>query len=88
MYPAVMVKGFKYTWVLFTSEGRKEQEISRRIRASGAVLQSLYHTVVTKRELSQKAKLFVYRAIFVPTLNYGHEVCFMTERTRLRIQVD
>ena len=88
MYPAVMVKGFKYIGVLFTSEGGTEQEISRRIGASEAVLQSLYHTVVTKRELSQKAKIFVYRAIFVPTLNYGHEVCFMTERTRLRIQVD
>ena len=51
-------------------------------------MQSLYHTVVTKRELSQKAKLFVYRAIFVLTLNYGHEVWVMTERTRLRIQAD
>ena len=51
-------------------------------------MHSLYHTVVTKRELSQKAKLFVYRAIFVPTLNYGHEVWVMTERTRLRIQAD
>ena len=51
-------------------------------------MQSLYHTVVTKRELSQKAKLFVYRAIFVLTLNYGHELWVMTERTRLRIQAD
>ena len=51
-------------------------------------MQSLYHTVVTKRELSQKAKLFVYRALFVPTLNYGHEVWVMTERTRSRIQAN
>ena len=29
---------------------------------------------VTKRELSQKAKLSVYLAIFVPTLTYGHEM--------------
>ena len=42
------VKEFKYLGVLFTSEGRTEQEISRRIRAAGAVLQSLYSTVVTK----------------------------------------
>ncbi|KAK5868011.1 hypothetical protein PBY51_012458 [Eleginops maclovinus] len=39
-----------------------------------------------KRELSQKAKLSVYRAIFVPTLTYGHEGWVMTERTRSRIQ--
>ena len=67
------VKEFKYLWVLFTSEGRTEQEISRRIGAAGAVLQSLCCSVVTKRELSRKAKLSVYRAIFVPTLTYGHE---------------
>ncbi|KAL3045558.1 hypothetical protein OYC64_013764 [Pagothenia borchgrevinki] len=60
-----------------------EREMGRRI---GAVLQSLYCTVVTKRELSQKAKLSVYRAISVPTLTYGHEGWVMTERTRLRIQ--
>ena len=80
------VKEFKYLGVLFTSEGRAEKEISRRIGAAGAVLQSLYRTVVTKRELSRKAKLSVFRAIFVPTLTYGHEVWVMTERIRSRIQ--
>ena len=50
-----------------------EREMSRRIGAAGAVLQSLYRIVVTKRELSQKAKLSVFRAIFVPTLTYGHD---------------
>ena len=76
------VKEFKYLWVLFTSEGRMEKEVSWRIGGAGAVLQSLYHTVVTKRELSQKAKLSVYQAIFIPTLTYGPEVWVMTERTR------
>ena len=38
------------------------------------------------RELSQKAKLSIYRSIFVPTLTYGHEGWVMTERTRSRIQ--
>ncbi|KAK5888457.1 hypothetical protein CesoFtcFv8_014550 [Champsocephalus esox] len=80
------VKELKYLGVLFSSEGTMEREMGRRIRAVGAVLQSLYRTVVTKRELSQKAKLSVYRAIFVPTLTYGHEGWVMTERTRSRIQ--
>ena len=48
------------------------------------VLQS-YSTVVTKRELSRKAKLSVYRAIFARTLTYyGHEVWVMTKRIRLQ----
>ena len=67
------VKEIKYLRVLLSSEGTMEREMGRRIGAAGAVLQSLYRTVVTKRELSQKAKLSVYRAIFVPTLTYGHE---------------
>ncbi|KAL3043760.1 hypothetical protein OYC64_003589 [Pagothenia borchgrevinki] len=50
------VKEFKYLGVLFSSEGTMEREMGRRIGAAGAVLQSLYRTVVTKRELSQKAK--------------------------------
>ncbi|WP_214636687.1 hypothetical protein, partial [Mycobacterium tuberculosis] len=63
-----------------------EPEIGRRIGAAGAVLRSLYRTVVTKRELSRKAKLSIYRSIFVPILTYGHEGWVMTERTRSRVQ--
>ncbi len=39
-----------------------------------------------KKELSRKAKLSIYRSIYVPTLTYGHELWVMTERTRSRIQ--
>ncbi|XP_054656606.1 uncharacterized protein LOC129194983 [Dunckerocampus dactyliophorus] len=49
-------------------------------------MRSLYRTVVVKRELSWKAKLSIYRSIYVPTLIYGHELWVMTERTRSRIQ--
>ena len=47
---------------------------------------SLYRSVVVKRELSRKAKLSIYRSIYVPTLTYGHELWVMTERIRSRIQ--
>uniref|UniRef100_A0A8C5CRJ5 Reverse transcriptase domain-containing protein n=1 Tax=Gadus morhua TaxID=8049 RepID=A0A8C5CRJ5_GADMO len=80
------VKEFKYLGVLFASEGTMEREIGRRIGAAGAVLRSLYRTVVTKRELSRKAKISIYRSIFVPILTYGHEGWVMTERTRSRVQ--
>ena len=39
-----------------------------------------------KKELSQKAKLSIYRSIYVPTLTNGHELWVVTERTRSRIQ--
>ncbi|CAM4603447.1 unnamed protein product [Leuciscus chuanchicus] len=80
------VEEFKYLGVLFTSEGRIEREIDRRIGAASAVMRSLYRSVVVNKELSRKAKLSIYRSIYVPTLTYGHELWVMTERTRSRIQ--
>ncbi|TWW73493.1 hypothetical protein D4764_15G0008870 [Takifugu flavidus] len=63
-----------------------EQKIDRRIGAASAVMRTLHWSVVVKRELSQKAKLSIYRSIFIPTLTYGHELWVMTERTRSRVQ--
>ena len=80
------VEEFKYLGVLFTSGGRTEREIDRRIGAASAVMQALYRSVVVKKELSRKAKLSIYQSIYVPTLTYGHELWVMTERTRSRIQ--
>ncbi|TWW63109.1 hypothetical protein D4764_03G0001170 [Takifugu flavidus] len=77
---------FKYLGVLFTSEGRMEKEIDRRIGAASAVMRTLHQSVVVKRELSQEAKLSIYRSIFVLTLTYGHELWVMTERTRSWVQ--
>ncbi|KAK7925725.1 hypothetical protein WMY93_008035 [Mugilogobius chulae] len=47
----------EYLGVLFTSEGRMEREIDRRIGTASAVMQSLYRTVVVKKELSRKCSL-------------------------------
>ncbi|KAK3539329.1 hypothetical protein QTP70_001214 [Hemibagrus guttatus] len=81
-----LVEEFKYLGVLFTSEGRMDREIDRRIGAVAAVMRSMYRSVVVKKELSRKAKLSIYQSIYVPTLTYGHELWVMTERVRSRIQ--
>ena len=39
-----------------------------------------------KRELSKKAKLSIFKAVFVPILTYGHEYWVMTERMRSQMQ--
>ncbi|XP_051789808.1 uncharacterized protein LOC127529636 [Erpetoichthys calabaricus] len=80
------VEEFKYLGVLFTSEGRMEREIDRRISAASAVMRALHRSVVVKKELSRKAKLSIYQSIYVPTLTYGHELWVVPERTRSRIQ--
>ena len=69
-------KDFKYFGVLFTSEGKMEREMDRRIGAASAVMRALYWSVVV-----------IYRSIYVPTLTYGHELWVVTGRTRSRIQV-
>ncbi len=46
------VDEFKYLGVLFTSEGRMEREIDRRIGAASAVVRSMYRSVMVK-ELKQ-----------------------------------
>ncbi|KAK3553138.1 hypothetical protein QTP86_031724 [Hemibagrus guttatus] len=74
------VEEFKYLGILFTSEGRMDREIDRRIGAAAAVMRSMYRSVVVKKELSRKAKLSIYQSIYVPTLTYGHELWVMTER--------
>jgi len=70
------------------SEGKIEREMDRRIGAASAVMQALYRSVVGKRELSQKAKIYllIYLSIYVPTHTYGHKLWVVTERMRLRIQ--
>ena len=39
-----------------------------------------------KRELSKKAKLSIFKAVFVPILTYGHESWVMSERMRSQVQ--
>lgn len=47
----------KYLRILFRNLERVEQEIDRRIRTVSVVMQTLYRSVVVKRELSQKINL-------------------------------
>ncbi|TWW62666.1 hypothetical protein D4764_04G0013130 [Takifugu flavidus] len=56
------VEEFKNLRILFTSDGRMEREIDRRIGAASAVMRALNRSVVVKKELSQKAKLSIYRS--------------------------
>ena len=68
------VEEFKYLGVLFTSEGKMQHEIDGQIGAASTVMRMLKQSVVMKRELSRKAKLSIYRSIYIRTLIYGHEM--------------
>ena len=59
---------------------------STRIGKARAAMRALHYSVVMKRELSKKAKLSIFKAVFVPILTYGPESWVMTERMRSQVQ--
>ena len=59
--------------VAFTSGGWQDEELDTRVGKASAVMRALHYSVVMKRELSKKAKLSIFKAVFVPILTYGHE---------------
>ena len=56
------------------------------IGKASAVMRALHYSVVMKQELLKKAKLSIFKAVFVPILTYGHESWVMTERMGSQVQ--
>jgi len=60
--------------VVFTSDGNQNKEIDVRIGKANAIFNVLQLFVVTKRELSNTAKLSVFKPVFGLVLfTYDHE---------------
>ena len=76
---------FKYLEATFSSDGKQSNEVDIRIGKASAIMRQLYQSVVMKRELCTKAKLFVFRSVFLPIFTYAHEYWVMTERVRSRV---
>ena len=49
-------------------------------------MRALHYSVVMKRELTKKAKLSIFKAVFVPIFTYGHESWLITERMLSQVQ--
>ena len=80
------VEKFKYLGVAFTGNRKNDKELDTRIGKASAVVRALHYLVVWKRELSKKAKLSIFKPVFVPILTYGNESWVMTERVRSQMQ--
>ena len=80
------VEKFKYLGVAFTRDGRQGEVLDTRIGKASAVIRALHYSVVMKRELSKKAKLSIFKAVFIPILTHGHESWVMTKRVRSQVQ--
>jgi len=64
---------FKQLGVVFTSDESRNKGIDTLIGKANAILRELYCSVVTKQELSKKAKLSVFKSVFVPIFTCGHD---------------
>ena len=84
--PLKQSEKFKYLGVSFTSDGRQNSELDIRIGKASAVMRQLHRSVVLKRELCAKAKLSMFRSVYVPILTYGHECWIMNKKVRSRAQ--
>ena len=80
------VEKFKHLGVAFTSDGRQDEELDTRIGKASAAMRALHYSVVMKRELSKKAKLSIFKAVFIPILTYSHESWVRTERMQSQVQ--
>ena len=56
--------------------------ISQESATKDVKLFGLYNSVVMKREMSKKAKLSIFKTVFVPILTYGHESGVITKRVQ------
>jgi len=51
-----------------------------------SVLRELNCSVVTKQDLSNTAKLSVFKSVFVSILTYGHEFWVMTKKILFQVE--
>ena len=76
---------FKYLSDSFTSDGRQNSELDIRIGKASAVMRQLHRSVVLKRELCTKAKLSIFRSVYIPILTYDRECSIMNEKVISRV---
>ena len=77
---------FKYLGVSLTSDGRQNSEMDNRIGKANAVMRQLHRSVVLRRELRTRAKLSIFRSVYVRILTYGHDCWIMNTKVRPRVQ--
>jgi len=63
----------------------ESKELDTRIGKVNTILHEFYILVVTKWELSNTAKLSVFKSVFVPIHTDRHESWVMTERVQSQV---
>lgn len=75
-----------YLGVTFDDQGKQETDITERIEKSNKLYHAMNKNFISKREVTQKTKLSVYKTIFRPTLTYGSESWVLTKRMKSKLE--
>ena len=79
-------KNFKYLGSTVSSDGRREEEVRRRIQA-GWMSWKKVSGVLCDRKLSARVKGKMYKSVVRPAMLYGMETVAVTERQVGKIEV-
>ena len=80
------VDKFKYLGVTLQREGNMDEEINERISQATRLYHTLKETFISKKEISIKTKMTVYKTIFRPILTFGSESWILNNTMKSRIQ--
>ena len=82
---ACYVAGMKISTAKTETICQSEKFKHHGVSFASEVMRQFHRSVVLKRELCTKAKLFIFRSVYVPILTYGHECWIMNEKVRSRV---
>nr|CAH7761708.1 unnamed protein product [Callosobruchus chinensis] len=80
------VDTFKYLGTVIDSTGREDQNLGERISGAGKLFWALNRSCFSKRELSIKTKLKVYKTLVLPVLLWGSESWVLSKRMKQQLQ--
>lgn len=80
------VKNFKYLGAHLNEEGRMEDEIKERIGAAGRFFHAIRNSFIGKKEVSMRAKVTVYKTVFLPIISYSSESWTLSKKLESKIQ--
>jgi hypothetical protein len=77
---------FKYLGATIDQKGGIKEELVTRRAAAGRLFQAINRGFLSKKEISRKTKMAVYRSTYVPVLTYGCESWAMTTTHKSQLQ--
>ncbi|XP_031341011.1 uncharacterized protein LOC116169125 [Photinus pyralis] len=78
---------YKYLGVLIHRDGSMDAEVQDRISSAARLYHALRNKFISKREVSDKTKMTVYKTIYRPILTFGSETWNITSAIKSKVQV-